>query len=126
MLKRQSGLRVGVLAFRRNNNLVVPMDEADRGRLSSADNAAYNRLGDQGTAHGILSAAILYRRYVLVDQPDVHDVQPDGSGGVWRDAGLHDRHRDGRRSKLGERCERWTLATDDRLTVSLPARDVIR
>jgi len=63
---RQDGQRVGVLAFRRADNLEVPMEEADRARLVAADNALQNRLGDIDMADRILYAAILYRRYVVV------------------------------------------------------------
>ena len=65
-VQRQVGQRVGVLAFRRADNLEVPMEEADRARLSPADNALQNRLGDIDMADRILYAAILYRRYVVV------------------------------------------------------------
>ena len=65
-VQRQAGQRVGVLAFRRADNLEVPMEDADRARLSPADNALQNRLGDIDMADRILYAAILYRRYVVV------------------------------------------------------------
>ena len=63
---RQAGQRVGVLAFRRSDNLEVPMEDADRVRLTPADNALQNRLSDVDMANNILYAAILYRRYTLV------------------------------------------------------------
>lgn len=63
---RQAGQRVGVLAFRRSDNLQVPMEAADRVMLAPADNALQNRLNDADMASSIQYAAILYRRYVVV------------------------------------------------------------
>ena len=63
---RQTGQRVGVLAFRRADNLEVPMEEPDKVRLTPADNALQNRLSDVDMANSIMYAAILYRRYVVV------------------------------------------------------------
>lgn len=90
---RGDGQRVGVLAFRRNDNLRVPMDDADRVMLTPADNASQNRLSDADMASNVQYAAILYRRYVVVvlagysHTSTVVSVSNDARYGTYRPMG---------------------------------------
>lgn len=63
---RGQGQPVAIVAIDRNEGLDVPSTGGTMPRVSAAENATLNRLGNEAMAHSVLYAALVYRPYVVV------------------------------------------------------------